>query len=317
MSVATVTDGPLPAAGSFMHHALFYRDAPDYLAATVPFVLRGLRLGEPVLVAVPGANLRLLSAELGRSAAKVRLLDMTVVGRNPGRIIPGVLREFADGHPGGRVRIIGEPIWPGRDDHEYPACVQHEALINLAFADRPVTVVCPYDAQSLKPEVLEDAAATHPVLVDEAGQRASSDYDVDRILRVCNMPLPEPATPPAELHFDAANMGRTRTMAVELAVRAGVGRDRAIDVELAVSELAANTLMYGGGSGRLRIWTESRRLVCEVLDAGHITDPLVGRRPVDPDVPGRRGVLVVNHLADLVRMHTGPDGTAMRAYFAR
>lgn len=316
MSDANVSDGPIPAAGRFVHQAVFYRDAREYLAGTVPFVLRGLELGEPVLVAVPGANLRLVRSELGDSAERVRLVDMARAGRNPGRIIPGVLREFADRHPDGRARIIGEPIWPGRDDHEYPACVQHEALINLAFANRPVTVVCPYDARSLKPQVLEDATATHPILVDETGERDSAHYDVDRVLRDCNRPLPEPTAPPVELAFDAANLGRARTLAAERATRAGLGRDRTIDVELAVSELAANTVVHGGGRGRLRIWAENSQLVCEVRDAGHITDPLVGRRPVEPDVPGRRGVLVVNHLSDLVRMHTGPGGTTVRAYFA-
>ena len=43
-----------------------------------------------------------------------------------------------DAHPDKHVRVIGEPIWPGRSDLEYPACVQHEALINRAFAVRDV-----------------------------------------------------------------------------------------------------------------------------------------------------------------------------------
>lgn len=116
---------------------------------TVPFIRDGLAAGEPVAVAVPGPNLRLIVAELGTDAEQVRLLDMTQVGRNPGRIIPGVLRAFADAHPGERVRIIGEPIWVGRTGTEYPACAQHEALINLAFTGQPVTILCPYDADTL------------------------------------------------------------------------------------------------------------------------------------------------------------------------
>ncbi|OXM59002.1 MEDS domain-containing protein, partial [Amycolatopsis vastitatis] len=93
-------------------------------------------------------------------AEHVRLLDMTAAGRNPGRIIPGVLRAFADTHAEQAVRIIGEPIWPARTDDEYPACVQHEALINHAFTGRDVTILCPYDTQNLAPEVLADAEAT-------------------------------------------------------------------------------------------------------------------------------------------------------------
>ncbi|NEY36638.1 hypothetical protein GTU99_31595, partial [Streptomyces sp. PRKS01-65] len=147
----------------FVHPALFYRDDEEYLRGTVPFVREGLAAGEPVAVAVPGERLALIREALGDAADGVRMLDMREAGRNPGRIIPGVLRAFADAQPEGRrVRIIGEPIWAGRSDTEYPACVQHEALINAAFQGRTVTILCPYDAHRLDERVLADAHATHP-----------------------------------------------------------------------------------------------------------------------------------------------------------
>jgi anti-sigma regulatory factor (Ser/Thr protein kinase) len=90
---------------------------------------------------------------------------------------------------------------------------------------------------------------------------------------------------------------------------------RVMDVELAVNELAANSLTHGGGAGDLRIWTQDAYLIYEVRDTGFISDPLVGRRPVTPDLPGGRGVLLVNQLSDLVRMHTKPGGTTVRAHF--
>lgn len=155
MSTATGVD-------PFAHPALFYRGEEQYTAGTVPFLLEGLAAGEALAVAVPGPHLDLIRGGLGTGATGVEFLDMTEVGRNPGRIIPGVLRAFADAHPGRRVRIIGEPIWAGRSAEEYPACVQHEALINAAFEGREVTILCPYDADGLAPEVLADAHATHP-----------------------------------------------------------------------------------------------------------------------------------------------------------
>ncbi|MFN2495857.1 MAG: MEDS domain-containing protein, partial [Pseudonocardiaceae bacterium] len=108
------------AADGFVHQALFYRGAEEYLGHIVSFVRGGLDVGEPVAVAVPGPNLRLILTELGTDAKQVQLLDMSRVGRNPGRIIPGVLLAFADGRPTGRVRIVGEPIWAGRTAVEYP-----------------------------------------------------------------------------------------------------------------------------------------------------------------------------------------------------
>ena len=44
-------------------------------------------------------------------------------------------------------------------------------------------------------------------------------------------------------------------------------------------------------------------------------DPLAGRRPAIPTQLNGRGLLVVNHLADLVRTHTRPGQTTIRAYF--
>lgn len=98
---------------------------------------------------------------------------MTRAGLNPGRIIPSVLRAFADAHQDVHVRIIGEPVWHGRTAVEYPACVQHEALINRAFAGRDVTILCPYDGRALSPDVIADAHATHPVVIS-SGLRASA-----------------------------------------------------------------------------------------------------------------------------------------------
>src|SRR3954447_18279214 len=92
----------------FVHPALLYTDDSSYLAATVGFVRAGLQREEPTLVAVPTAKLALLKRELGGLAERITFLDMAVSGRNPNRIIPWVLRAFADAHPGRRVRVIGE-----------------------------------------------------------------------------------------------------------------------------------------------------------------------------------------------------------------
>ena len=94
-------EASIATASAFLHPALFYCGDEEYLAATVPFILEGLSGGEPVAVAVPGPKLALLRATLGGDAHRVRLLNMTEVGRNPGRIIPGVLRAFADAHQTG------------------------------------------------------------------------------------------------------------------------------------------------------------------------------------------------------------------------
>ena len=102
------------------------------------------------------------------------------------------------------------------------------------------------------------------------------------------------------------------------------------DLVLAAGELAANSIRHGGGRGTVRVWTEIDSdddaetgaderdlLVVEVADAGRLDDPLAGRRPAAPHQLSGRGLLMVHHLADLVRTTTGPGGTTTRTYWRR
>ena len=298
----------------FDHPALFYRDDREYLAGTLPFIADGLAAGAPVAVAVPTANLALLRDELGGDAERVRLLDMTEVGRNPGRIIPGVLRAFADAHPGQHVRIIGEPIWAQRSEVEYPACAQHEALINHAFTGRTATILCPYDVSALAPLVVADAARTHPVLVDHTGRRESDQYAPDTVVADYNRPLTAPADA-VTFTAEAADLARLRHWTADTARTLGLRDDRVGDLLLVVTELATNSIEHAGSSAAVTLGVDGCELVCQVHDSGHITDPLVGRRPEATGQRRGRGVLMVNHLADLVRMHTTPRGTGVEARF--
>jgi anti-sigma regulatory factor (Ser/Thr protein kinase) len=301
----------------FVHPALFYRSVDQYIAGTVPFLLEGLDAGEPAAVAAPPDRLELIRDGLGERAAEVRFIDMTQAGRNPGRIIPNVLRKFADAQPSARrVRIIGEPIWPGRSAVEYPACVQHEALINAAFTGRGVTILCPYDADRLEKQVLTDALATHPVVIDVDGETASAAYGPEQVIARYNEPLPTPLGAAAS-SFAAPTLPDVRDFAVSQARSLGVSGVRLGDLELVVAELTTNSVVHGAGSGTLRIWTENDGVVCEVHDGGQLTDPLAGRRPANPTQPGGRGLILVHQLADLVRVHTGHDGTTIRCYLPR
>jgi anti-sigma regulatory factor (Ser/Thr protein kinase) len=214
------------------------------------------------------------------------------------------------------VRIIGEPIWPGRSGVEYPACVQHEALINLAFAGRNVTILCPYDAANLDDAVLADAYLTHPLVIDERGTRRSHRYDPDRVVADANAPLTEPPADAAVISFSQAGISAVRGFVTEGARGLGLSTERIDDLVLAVNELTTNSVIHGGGSGIVRLWREPGRLVCETWDTGRLRDPLAGRRPVPVHGEEGRGLLLVNHLSDLVRIHGTDGGTTIRLHFA-
>ena len=303
------------AVAAFSHPALFYRDEPEYLAGTVAFVTDGLAAGEPVAVAAPPSRLDLLRDALGPTASAVRFVDMTRAGRNPGRIIPGVLSAFCDEHRARRARIIGEPLWPGRTPLEYPACVQYEALVNAAFDGRAVTILCPYDAARLDPRVLDDAYATHPVVIEGGRAGRSVRYAPEGAVASYNTPLVAPHSA-AVYSFDSARLHDARQFAVRVAAGLGLTGARLDDLALAAAELTTNSVLHGGGSGVIRVWAQDGHTVCEVRDEGLLGDPLAGRRVPPPGRPGGRGLLMVNLVADLVRIHTSPKGTAIRFYLA-
>ncbi|MGK5636727.1 anti-sigma factor RsbA family regulatory protein [Streptomyces sp. URMC 126] len=305
-------------AGPFVHPALFYRDGGEYVAALTAFVREGLADGDPVAIAVPRVRLELLRDALGADGAGIRFVDMEEAGRNPGRIIPRVLRAFADAHPDRHVRIVGEPVWAGRSAAEYPACVQHEALINHAFAGRRVTIVCPYDTSRLDPRAVADAYATHPVIIDGDRNGPSGSYAPDHIIAAYNQPLPPPPDGGVlSFRFDDELLPDARRVVVERAMALGLPEERRDDLALAVAELTTNSVVHGGGAGTVRIWSEGGDVVWEVQDRGYVKDPLAGRRPPAPDRPGGRGLLLVHTLSDLVRTHTGPGGTTTRCLLSR
>ncbi|WP_436790057.1 anti-sigma factor RsbA family regulatory protein [Yinghuangia sp. YIM S10712] len=301
---------------AFVHPALFYRTEEEYTAQTVSFVREGLASDEPVAVAVPGRNLDLIRAGLGADADAVSFLDMAEAGRNPGRIISQVLRKFADSHPRRRVRIIGEPIWADRSAMEYPACAQHEALINPAFENRAATILCPYDEARLDADILADARLTHPTVISRGREQDSDAYDWRAAVARFNEPL-SPAPTAAEFAFAAPKHSAARRFAVGQARQLGLVGQRLLDVELAVAELTTNSVMHGGGSGTLAVWAEAGQFRCEVRDRGRLADPLAGRRPPEAGQIGGRGLLLVHNVADLVRVHTGDDGTTVRIHFDR
>ncbi|WP_239164714.1 anti-sigma factor RsbA family regulatory protein [Actinoplanes palleronii] len=307
------------ATTGFDHPGLLYHDRDDYLGGARAFARAAVAAGGPVLVAVPGPNLAALRDALSDLGDAVHYADMAVAGRNPGRIIPGVLLAFAAAHPGRRVSIIGEPVWPGRTAMEYPACGQHEALINAVFAGRDAAILCPYDAALLDQDRIDDVWRTHPWMIGADGRRPSPWFAgafaaADRF----NQPLPPVPSEAATLAYVViAELSRVRAFTAGQARSAGLTVDQTEDLIVAVNELAENTIRHTPAGGTVSFWTEPGHLVCQVDDAGHLVNPLAGRIPPAVTSEGGRGLLLVNQLCDLVRIHTRPTGTTIRMHMTR
>ena len=188
-------------------------------------------------------------------------------------------------------------------------------MINAAFADRSATILCPYDVSALDPAWVADAHRTHPVMVTATRRWDSPHYgDPVDVAAGFNHPLPDPPPHAATVSVDIFTVRGARRFAADHASRAGLASERIPDLALAVNELAANSIRHGGGSGRLAVWVQDEDVVCQLNDKGLLTNPLAGRIPPSLGSSGGRGLMMVNQLCDLVRLHTGAAGTTTRIH---
>jgi anti-sigma regulatory factor (Ser/Thr protein kinase) len=302
----------MPGAGEgtrLRHEAVFYRSPAECRSAVRRFVLDGVAAGEPVMVALPGEAGRTVLDGLD-GQAEVAFADMRRLGRNPGRIMPAIW-DFVDGHGGRPVRFAGESAWPGRSAAEIREAATHEAMINLAFAAMPLTVLCPYDVSRLPPRVTGWAARTHPVTQSACGRTASEQYAAGSIP---GLTLPALRRPPehAERLSYSTDLRPVRQAVARFGDLASLPPDRLADLIIAVGEVAANTLRHTAAGGTLYLWRTSKEVICQVSDAGQIRDPLAGRRR--PAGQGGLGLWVVHQVCDLVQLRTGASGTTIRMH---
>jgi len=314
----TLASAMTPSTG-FRHEALLYDGEDQFISRSVPFIQQGLLAGEAVLVVVNRPKIELLEGSLGDQSGDVSFADMASVGSNPARIIPA-WRDFVDMATQRKqaMRGIGEPIWPDRTGPELAECHHHEALLNSAFGDvRQFWLVCPYDAATLRPEVIERLALTHPLVNRGAGAVASPTYDEARAtLDPFTDPLPPPAAPVRETDYSGTSLRRLRAWIGGHSSIAGLDEQRTGDLVLASHEIATNSVLHGGGVGRVRLWTEHRNIICEFTDGGHVQQPLVGREFPRKDQTHGRGLWMVNQLCDLVQIRSIPGQTVVRLHKA-
>jgi anti-sigma regulatory factor (Ser/Thr protein kinase) len=300
-------------AAQLEHAAVFYAAEDEYLDEVLGFAGAGLDDGDLVFVAVPGPKIGLLRQRLDGRAGEVTFADMTRMGANPAWIIPRV-RAFLDANPGRQVRYVGEPIWETRSAEELREATRHEALINLAFAGVPVSILCPYDTTRLDPDVIANAECTHPVVIRDGHPRPSPAYaEAAMFPEDCDQPLPVPPRHAAAFSYRDC-LGQVRAFAGEYARKAGLSSRRVADLVTAVHELAANTLRHTSSDGVLNMWAAAGEVVCQVQDAGRVSDPLVGRCRPAPDAGRGHGLWVVHQLCDLVEFRTSTGGTTIRLH---
>lgn len=138
------------------------------------------------------------------------------------------------------------------------------------------------------------------------------------------------ADPPPMLDqpFGADSLYALRAAAAAHASQAGMREGRCGDLVFVVSELAANAVRHGAGSGRLQMWNLAGILHCRVSDDGaaqrssHQGDSggAAGAVAQDPaaawPVARGHGLWAARQIADQLSLRSGPEGTIATVTFA-
>lgn len=301
----------------FTHAAALYSGTAEYLTMAGDLARQAAAANAPMHVAVPGHRLDLIREVLRFVPVEGVLVDMADLGRNPARVIPAVLSLMPD-DPDERLYCLWEPVWPGRSAAELREVARHETLCNLAFVDRPMTVVCLYDSAALGAEVVGNAEFSHPLVVADGQPRGSHSYlGAGLFPPGCDDMLAPPAAGADSIEL-AGQLDAARNFCARHARTAGLNPARITDLVIAISELAANAHRYAGGPFVITAWCAGDELLCQIEDNGYIADPLAASRPqpASDDTRGY-GLWLVNTVCDLVERRTSPVGTTTRLHMRR
>lgn len=296
--------------GNSTHQALFYRDDREYLEGIRRFLRPAVESEDPIAISVPQHKLQLVREHLCDLSRK-QVLDMSELGRNPGRIL-SMIERIRDERPGRMLHYIGEPIWAGRSAEEIREAVRHESLINIAQDDTAMRVLCPYDAVALDDAVLASAKRTHPEIV-EGGTTHSSRCYIEAIPPECEVPLSAPPEDASSYAIKDETLSSLRAVVRDHGRDAGFGGEFVEDLQLVANELVTNALCHGVPHRQLTVWGTSEEMICQVENEGAISDPLAGRRNPHRHSEHGMGLWIVHQLSDLVEMRDGTR-TTVRAH---
>jgi hypothetical protein len=296
-----------------IRHDLFVYETDAALTAHVErFVVAGLEADEAVMVVASAAKVRLLREAFGSAAELVSFADVSEIYTRPEAAMAtfdAVVRRSVDELALG-LRVYGE-LPECRTPAEWNGWIVYEAVVNRVFANRPVVIMCGYDARVIPDEVIRGAWQTHRV-VHAGVWQLSPDYEepevVVRNLAPAFEELPELRSLPIEggrLHEHLAD---------ELATES-VSEARARDLLVAAREVISNAELYGGGVRALRVGRVGEHVVCEVSDAGNgLDDPLAGYLPPPPLAPHGAGLWVARQLTARLDLRSTPEGLTVQLW---
>jgi anti-sigma regulatory factor (Ser/Thr protein kinase) len=297
------------------NHGLFvYDNDDDFVDRVTSYLGPGADDGEAGMAVLSRDKWELLREGLGDAWQRIRYQDRDGLYARPLAALASydaALRRALD-EGASAFRLLGEiPVTTSRDQRE--AWTQYEAVLNRAFADRPMSILCGYDVREQPEAAVEGALHTHPrVLVDgwEDNPRYKDPARVVGELTRHRDALTDLRQLPVDADVNAFSDRLRREMAT-LQVPDG----RAENLLLAAAQLFENATAHGHGARSQRIGRIGERIVWELSDNGPgFDDPLAGYLPPRPgDVKGR-GLWLARQITDEVEFLATPQGFTARIW---
>jgi anti-sigma regulatory factor (Ser/Thr protein kinase) len=298
----------------FRHEALPYGGQADFVPSCVSLLEDGISRERRLILLAAERRLDDVRDALGDRADEVTFVATDEHGRNPARITT-MLDSFQAGASGRRSLGITDWSGSGRSPAAFAETQLAESLLNIVTLQSwPLDLVCLYDTTTLEPTALSDVRRAHPFI---RGLDSNADYQPELAATLFAGPLFAGPDDAEALEGGQAQLSRMRALVRRFALEHGLTPERAEDLVLAANEIVTNSVRHGGGRCRLALWEQDFSVVCEVVDTGHITDPLAGRLAPRPTATSGRGLWLANHLCDLVQLRSSPAGTVVRLYVDR
>jgi anti-sigma regulatory factor (Ser/Thr protein kinase) len=247
-----------------------------------------------------------LKDRLGDRPGDITYLAMDEHVRNPARLIT-LIDGFRSGADGRRCVSVYEPAFGGTSASLAETRFGESVLNSPVLQSWNLALLCLYDTSTLDDTALSDMRRSHPAV---RGEEANSAYEPELAGTLFAEALPD--VPSGAVTHEV--VGRDLAAAREFVRSNGadLAPDRREDLVLAANEVITNSVQHGGGRCRMAMWDEDDSVVCNVQDAGHITDPLVGRLAPTAQATAGRGLWLANHLCDLVQIRSSQAGTTVR-----
>jgi anti-sigma regulatory factor (Ser/Thr protein kinase) len=297
------------------HHGLFvYDNDDDFVDRITSFLGSGTEDGEAGMAVVSKAKWALLREALGDTSQLICHIDHGSVYTRASATLAeydAILRRaLDDGAPA--VRLFGEvPVSKTREQCD--AWTLYEAVLNRAFNDRPVSILCGYDAREQPAAALKGALHTHPLVLVEGWEDNSRYQEPADVVRASTR-RPEALTDLRELPVGADADAFSARLRQEL-VRLRMAKVRARKLLLAAGEVFDNARTHGDGARSQRIGRAAGLVVWELCDNGPgFDDPLAGYLPPQQGQRHGGGLWMVRQLTRDVEFLASPRGFTTRLW---